>query len=167
MQHHGRRLTTSVKHKGQYGAGPPRLALTSDISLAEAKKVHKAYWNKNWAIKKVAEEQRVRTVDGQMWLQNPINKFWYSLRYEKDIFSTLVQGSASYVFDLWVSIFRRTRSQLTAQFHDEVVLTVKKGSRDKAELLLRSAIDETNARLKLNRELDIDVQFGSRYSEIH
>lgn len=153
----------------QYGAGPPRLALTSDISLAEAKKVHKAYWDKNWAIKKVAEDQRVRTVEGQMWLQNPINKFWYSLRYEKDIFSTLVQGSASYVFDLWVSTFRKTRPQLTGQFHDEVVLCVRKASgvREKAEALLRTAIATVNEQLKLNRELDIDVQFGDRYSEIH
>ena len=151
----------------QYGAGPPRLALTADISLAEAKKVHAAYWKKNWAIKEVAKAQRVRTVKGQMWLQNPINKFWYALRTEKDIFSTLVQGSASYVFDLWVSIFRSHRSQLTAQFHDEVVLTIRKGSQDKATSLLRSAIDETNERLHLNRELGIDVQFGGRYSDIH
>lgn len=151
----------------QYGAGPPRLALTSDISLAEAKKVHKAYWDKNWAIKKVAEDQRIRTVDGQMWLQNPINKFWYSLRYEKDIFSTLVQGSASYVFDRWVSIFRSVRKQLTGQFHDEVVLTVRKGFRDKCEALLRNAIKQLNEELQLNRELGIDVQFGGRYSEIH
>lgn len=153
----------------QYGAGPPRLALTSDISLAEAKKVHAAYWSKNWAIKRVAEDQRVKKINGQMWLQNPINKFWYSLRYEKDIFSTLVQGSASYVFDLWVYTFRLKRPQLTGQFHDEVVLCVKvvDGVREKATSLLRRAIEEVNKQLNLNRELDIDVQFGSRYSEIH
>lgn len=151
----------------QYGAGPPRLALTSDISLAEAKKVHKAYWDKNWAIKKVAKDQRVRTIDGQMWLQNPINKFWYSLRFEKDIFSTLVQGSASYVFDQWVARFRETRSQLTGQFHDEVVLCIRKGFRDKCEKLLRDSIDSLNKELKLNRELGIDVQFGDTYAQIH
>ena len=151
----------------QYGAGPARLALTADIPMKEAKMVHETYWKKNWAIKEVAKNQRVRTVEGQMWLQNPINKFWYSLRYEKDIFSTLVQGSASYVFDLWVATFRATRSQITAQFHDEVVLCVRKGARDKATLLLRKAITETNERLQLNRELDVDVQFGSRYSDIH
>jgi len=41
--------------------------------------VHKAYWDKNWAIKEVAKAQRVRTVKGQMWLFNPINHFWYSV----------------------------------------------------------------------------------------
>lgn len=151
----------------QYGAGPARLALTANISKKEAEKVYNAYWEKNKAIKQVAKDQRVRTIDGQMWLQNPINKFWYSLRFEKDIFSTLVQGSASYVFDLWVSIFRASRKQITGQFHDEVVLTIKVGARDKCEQLLRQSIKKANEILKLNRELDIDVQFGSRYSEIH
>lgn len=151
----------------QYGAGPPRLALTANISEKKAKKVHKAYWDKNWAIKEVAGEQYIKTVKGQMWLKNPINGFYYSLRYEKDIFSTLVQGSASYVFDLWVQEFRKKRPQLTAQFHDEVVLCIKQGFRDKAEKLLRDAIKAVNDNIKLNRELDIDVQFGSRYSDIH
>lgn len=151
----------------QYGAGPPRLALTANIGLKKAEAVHKAYWEKNWAIKAVAKEQRVRTVNGQMWLQNPINGFWYSLRYEKDIFSTLVQGSASYVFDRWVAIFRAKRPQLTAQFHDEVVLCVRLGNRERAEDLLFGAIKQLNEQLKLNRELGIEVQFGQRYSEIH
>ncbi len=151
----------------QYGAGPGRLALTADISLNSAQKVWETYWKKNWAIKKVAEQQIVKTVRGTMWLYNPISKLWYSLRYEKDRFSTLIQGTAAYVFDEWVRLFRSKRPQLTAQFHDEVVLHIKKGFRVQCEKLLRDAIEELNNRLKLNRELGIDVQFGSRYSEIH
>ncbi len=151
----------------QYGAGPPRLALTADISLRKAEQVWKTYWEKNWAIKKVAEQQLVKTINSQMWLYNPISQMWYSLRYEKDKFSTLIQGTASYVFDEWVHIFRSKRPQLTAQFHDEAVLEIKLGFRDKAEKLLRDAIETLNKKLKLNRELGIDVQFGDRYSSIH
>lgn len=151
----------------QYGAGPPRLALTANIPLKKAKQVHEAYWTKNWAIKKVADECVTKTVRGQMWLFNPISRLWYSLRYEKDKFSTLVQGSASYVFDEWVRNFRSKRTQLTAQFHDEVVLNVKKGNREKATTLLKNAINDLNNILKLNRELAVDVQFGDRYSSIH
>lgn len=151
----------------QYLAGVARLALTAGISEKKARVVWEAYWKKNWAIKEVAKHQIVRTVDGQMWLKNPINGFWYSLRFEKDIFSTLVQGSASYVFDLWVQTFRRKRPQLTAQFHDEVVIEVKVGFREKATALLQEAIEETNQLLNLNRRLDVEVQFGNRYSEIH
>jgi hypothetical protein len=162
-----RDMYKSGNYACQYGAGPARLALTASISKKEAERVYNAYWEKNWAIKAVAKEQRVKTISGQMWLQNPINGFWYSLRYEKDIFSTLVQGSASYVFDKWVSIFRSKRPQLTAQFHDEVVLCVRKGNRERATALLFEAMAELNKQLKLNRELGIEVQFGNRYSEIH
>ena len=151
----------------QYGAGPPRLALTADISLQKAEQVWKTYWEKNWAIKKVAEAQKVKTVSGQMWLFNPISGFWYSLRYEKDRFSTLIQGTASFVFDRWVELFRSKRPQLTGQFHDEIIIEIKQGFREKSEALLRNSLKELNDKLKLNRELGIDVQWGQRYSDIH
>src|SRR5690606_26844478 len=154
-------------YASQYGAGPARIALTANISEKEAKKIHTAYWKKNWAIKRVAEDQKVINVDGQMWLLNPINGFYYSLRYEKDVFSTLVQGTASYVFDLWVGYIRSERPQLTAQFHDEVVLEIKKGYREKCSSLIQWAIKQVNSQLKLNRRLDVDIQFSSNYSEIH
>lgn len=151
----------------QYGAMPPRLALTANINLKKAKQVWEAYWKKNWAIKEAAKAQQVRTIKGQMWLVNPVNGFLYSLRHEKDIFSTLVQGTASYVFDKWVENFRKKRPQLTAQFHDEVVIEVKKGFREKATALLQEAIELLNTQLHLNRRLDIDVQFGDHYAAIH
>lgn len=151
----------------QYGAGPPRLALTANITLAKATMVWETYWQKNWAIKEVAKNQIVKKLNGQMWLLNPISNLWYSLRYEKDIFSTLVQGSAAYVFDLWVRYIRSKRSQLTAQFHDEVVLCIKKGYREQSISLLQWAIDQTNSQLNLNRQLSISIQFGDKYSEIH
>lgn len=162
-----RKTFKKTNYTAQYGAGGPRIAISAGVSEREGAKLHKAYWKKNWAIKVVAAEQTIKTLYGQMWLLNPINGFYYSLRYEKDIFSTLVQGSASYVFDLWVQIFRAKRDQLTAQFHDEVVLCLKIGHREECERLLRDSIEEANRQLQLNRKLDIDVQFGKRYSDIH
>lgn len=151
----------------QYQCGVSRLALSIGCSEKDAQKIYDAYWKRNWAIKEVAKAQTVKTVSGQMWLKNPINGFYYSLRYEKDIFSTLVQGSASYVFDMWVREFRKTRDQLTGQFHDEVIICIKQGFEEKARLLLQNAINKVNAILKLNRELAIDIQFGNNYAEIH
>lgn len=49
----------------------------------------------------------------------------------------------------------------------EVILTVKEGNREACEKLLRDAIKATNEELKLNRELDISVDFGKNYSQIH
>ena len=151
----------------QYGAGPPRLVLTCGIPLDQAKKLHKAYWQLNAAITKTADEQLVKEVDGQMWLFNPVSKFWYSLRTLKDRFSTLVQGTASYVFDEWVSIILARRPQLTAQFHDEIVLEIVEGNEEKCKELIENAVTELNQKLKLNRELSVGVDFGKRYSDIH
>ncbi len=152
----------------QYGAYPPRLVLTCGIQLDEAKEVFDAYWKLNWSIKEVAKKQTVKTLeDGEMWQYNPVSGFWYSLRKDNDRFSTLIQGTASYVFDLWVSRVLSVRPQITAQFHDEIVLTVKKGYRDQITEFLQKTITETNLELKLDRRLDIGVQYGDRYSQIH
>ena len=151
----------------QYGAGVPRLVLTANIKKSVAQLVYDSYWKKNWAIKRVAEDQTIKTFGGEKWLLNPINGFWYWLKTEKDAFSTLVQGTASFMFDMWVKIILGKRQQLTGQFHDEFILTIKIGNRDKCTKLIRTAMDELNSMFNLNRELDCDVQFGSRYSEIH
>lgn len=151
----------------QYGAGIARLMITCSIDRAAAARLHAAYWELNWAVKKVASVQVVKTVNDQMWLKNPINGFYYSLREMKDVFSTLVQGTASYVFDMWVQNILEVRPQLTAQFHDEIVLCITEGSEDKASALIDASIQKLNQRLNLNRELGVGTQFSKRYSEIH
>jgi hypothetical protein len=152
----------------QYGAYPPRLIITCGITPDKAKELFEGYWKLNWSIKEVAKQQRVKTLeDGSMWLWNPVSCFWYSLRKDNDRFSTLIQGTASYVFDLWVNKVLQGRQQLTAQFHDEIVLCVKKGYRESIEKYLNDSIAWTNQQLKLNRELGIGIQFGERYSSIH
>lgn len=150
-----------------YGAAGATVARGANMSVEEGNNLVDKYWERNWAVKKVAEVQKVKNCLGGMWLFNPISKFWYSLRSDKDRFSTLNQGSGVYCFDMWIQNFMKNREQLTGQMHDEVILTIKRGNRDTAEKLLRDAIDETNKQLKLNRDLDIDVQFGDSYAEIH
>ncbi len=156
---------------GQYGAYPPRLALTCNISLEKAKELFDGYWELNHSIKQASEAQYIKeiTFSGQdeMWLRNPINGFFYSLRTKNDIFSTLVQGTASYAFDIWVENILDQREQLTAQFHDEVVLCIAEGAENKCTDMIRSALNKTNEKLKLNRELDVGIQYGLRYSDIH
>lgn len=161
------RVANSIEHNGQYGAGAPRIALTGGISFEEARELHRIYWERNWAIKEVAKDCIVKTVNGLMWLYNPVSGFWYYLKYDKDRFSTLVQGTASYCFDVWVGFILEKRKQLTATFHDEGVWTVKKGYQEQCNELMHEAIDKTNELLKLNRQLGIDVKYGDRYSQIH
>lgn len=150
-----------------YGAGAESLSRSLKVSVSEAKGIVDAYRKKNEAIGRIADDCRVKTVRGQKWLYNPVSKFWYSLRHDKDRFSTLNQGTGVFCFDLWIKEFRKRRSQLTGQMHDEVILCIKKGNREICEKMLREAIDSVNKKLNLNRDLDISVQFGDRYSQIH
>lgn len=153
----------------QYGAGAPKISLTTGISLAAAKEVHKAYWKINWGVKAVAEDQKVKTIDDQLWLLNPVNGFYYSLRNEKDIFSTLVQGTGAYCFDVWVGYVLLSYDKLIAQFHDEWVMEVKDTEEEINKLfqIAKDAMEESNIFLQLDRRLDCEVQKGKRYSDIH
>ena len=152
---------------GQYGAGVQRLMVTCGIDRKAAQKLHDAYWKLNWAVKKVESEQVTKEIDGQLWLKNPINGFWYSLRYMKDRVSTTIQGTASYVFDRWLQFILDRRPILIGDFHDEWITQIKEGYEEECTKLVRWAIDKLNDEVKLNKELDISIQYGKRYSEIH
>ena len=151
----------------QYGAGIKTLAKQLGITMKEAKVISEAYWERNWSVKAIADSMVTKEVEGSTWQYNPVSKLWYSLRSDKDKFSTLCQGTGTYLFDMWVGFILKEREQLTANFHDEIILEVKKGNRDKCVKLLENSIQKVNSMLKLNRELQVDVQFGNNYSEIH
>lgn len=156
-----------VNINGQYGAGIPRLMITCVIDKEAATRLFDAYWELNWAVKKVASVQIIKTVKDQMWLLNPINGFYYSLRSKKDVFSTLVQGTASYVFDEWVKLILEKRPQLTASFHDEIILCIRRGFEKQCNDLLEWSIEQLNKNLRLDRELGISIQYGENYGLIH
>lgn len=162
-----RKAYKTVNYSSVYGVGAKKLARELKCSVAKAKDMLEKYWKRNWAVKKVAEDCTTKKVNGQMWLYNPVSKFWYSLRNDKDRFSTLNQGTGVFAFDTWVKFTLQRRKQLTATFHDEQVLEIKQGNREKAIKLLRDAMEDTNNKLKLNIELKCDTAFGPRYSSIH
>ena len=164
----------STNYASQYSAGVNTIARTAGVDLKTAKKLHTGYWKLNWSIKKIAEGTRVKQLsDGSMWQQNPINHFWYALRSDKDRFSTLIQGTGSYILDIWLyNIFKLGKQRglevkLLATMHDELILEIIEEDSDKYRKLLKDAICAVNNQLKLHRDLDCDVQFGINYSEIH
>ena len=87
-----RKLGKIVNFSGIYGAGPPKIALTTGMSIDLAKQLHTTYWSRNKAVKQIAKDAQYKTVRNQMWLWNPVSRMWYYLKKEKDIFSTLNQG---------------------------------------------------------------------------
>lgn len=107
-----------------YGGSPQAISLSAGVDLNTAKKLHEGYWKLNWSVKAIAEEQCViEDSRKQKWLINPINGICYSLRTEKDRFSTLAQGSGSFFFDMWVDriLYKMQETfktkKLTGSFH--------------------------------------------------
>lgn len=154
-------------YSAQYGAGGKKVALTTGVSESKGYEIIEAYWGLNWAIRVVADQLTVKKVNGQMWLWNPVAQLWYSLRHDKDKFSTLCQGTGAYCFDVWIRNVLKRRRQLNATFHDEGVWTIKEGEEETLRQILTDAINETNELLKLNIPLRIDIQFGETYADIH
>jgi DNA polymerase I-like protein with 3'-5' exonuclease and polymerase domains len=172
-----KKLFDSIKvarHKGKatvysatYGVGKEKLARELGIPEYESKALLDAFWGKNWAVREVAKNLRTKTINGQTWVYNPISGFWLSLRYDKDRWSTLNQSSGVYCFDTWVYFLSKRLPDLKFQAHDEVVLEIPKGEREKTSRILNWAIDKTNEKLKLNVKLGISVQYGDTYGQIH
>ena len=150
-----------------YGASGATIARSAGFPEKVGIKLHKAYWARNWSLKKIAEECLVKTSRGLKWLWNPVANLWYYLKADKDRFSTLNQGTGTYIFDMWLKEVMKKREQLTGCFHDEGIWEIKKGFRPQSEKLLRDAVARVNKKLCLNMDMDIDVQWGANYSEIH
>lgn len=150
-----------------YGVGSPKLARQLKITKAKASKLIDTYWGRNWAVRKFSEDAQITTINGEMWVFNPVSKFYYSLRNKKDVFSTINQSTGVFLFDKWISEFLSEREQLTAQFHDEVVLEIKEGSEAACKKLLLDAIQRVNEKISLNVTLSVDIQFGKSYANIH
>lgn len=147
--------------------GAETLARNSGLTINEAKKVLRVYWTRNSAILQVEKDLDVKTLNGQKWLRNPVSGFWYSLRAEKDRFSTLNQGTAVYVFDVWVMYLRQLGVRIAMQYHDEVLFNVQKGAEKVTLDRINKAIELTNNKLKLNIQVACSAQFGMSYADCH
>jgi hypothetical protein len=157
----------TVNFASVYGAGPPKIALTAGMSLKEAKLLHKIYWDRNKSVKQVAEACIVKTIAGKKWLFNPVSRFWYSLRAEKDRFSTLNQGTGVYCFDTYIKYVRRQGIRIALQMHDEILFKTVESNKEVIKWKLNDAIYSVNQEVKLNVPLGISMDFGKNYADCH
>ncbi len=162
-----RKNSKIVNFSATYKIGAEALARNSGFTMKEAKKLLEVYWKRNHAILKVEQALDVKIVNGQRWLKNPLSGYWYSLRNEKDRFSTLNQGTAVYVFDVWVMFLRNLGVRIALQYHDEILFNVKLGIEKEVEGLISKAMQQVNDRLKLNVKVSCSVQFGQNYAAVH
>lgn len=162
-----RYLSKTTNFACVYGAGPPKISKTTGMPLDKAKLLHETYWKRNKAVKLVAKNVRIKTVGSQMWLKNPVSKFWYSLRVEKDAFSTLNQGTGVYCFDSWLRKVRNRGIVVSLQYHDEIMGKLKIEDTEFVRTALNTSIMEVDSEIRLNVPLGVSIDFGSNYSLIH
>jgi len=156
-----------VNYSATYGIGASKLARETGMSLSEAANLLEAFWSRNWSVEAVAKTLEVREVNGSMWLKNPVSGFWYSLRSDKDRFSTLNQGTGVFCFDSWVALCRNNGISTIGQFHDEIIALIEAGQEQETKHVMEKSIKILNEKLSLNVNLGVDAQFGKNYAEIH
>lgn len=154
-----------------YNAYPPKIAETAKISLDEATILFDTYWNRNKAIKEVADSCIIKVINGQRWLYNKLSGLWMYLSAEKDKFSSLNQSSGVYVFDNWIMRVRKKLNPLNihiaAQYHDEMVVWFPKEHVEIVKEILLESMKETNKHLNLNVEITVSIDIGTNYAEVH
>lgn len=160
-----RKKAKVVTYSAVYGVGKAKLARETGMSAKEAGNLLDAYWKRNWAVRKVAQEQFTKEVGGYTWLKNPVSGFWHELRYDKDRWSTTNQSTAVYIFDSWLARARVKGYNGQGQFHDETLASVADESQ--AREALKQGIEMLNRDLKLNVDFGIDVKSGQTYSDVH
>ena len=148
-----------------YGVGATTLSRQTGLPKKEASKLITAYWQRNHAVQKIADDQKIKLVGRETWMLNPVSGFWHNLRSDKDRFSTLNQSTGVYVFDNFVALIKNRGVRVIGQFHDEVIIPTDDATAT-AEAL-KSAATALNQKLKFNVELKIDYSFGNTYADVH
>lgn len=156
-----------VNFSAIYGVGALTLSRNSGIPEKQCKKLLETFWKRNWAIKAFAETLKVKTIEGQKWILNPISKFWYTLRAEKDRFSTVNQSSSVYVFDRWLFYIRQQGLKANFSMHDEWTGNILPNEKEITTTKIKLAIKQVNEELQLNVPIDCSIDYGERYNLVH
>lgn len=160
-----RQKAKNTNFSATYKVGAATLSRNADLKLKEAKQLLNIYWKRNKAILDVEESLQIKEINGQKWLLNPVSGFWYSLRNEKDKFSTLNQGTAVYVFDRFVQQIRKQGIKIAYQCHDEWLANIS--STIDIKTIINTAINNINDILKLNVTIGCSFDLGHNYAECH
>lgn len=161
----------------QFGAGALTVSRAANVPMKVANRLVEAYRGRNWSIESIAKEQKDKRTSYGRFQLNPFNGIWYNLKNDKDKFSTLVQGTGSYVFDLWMLNLLRLRKDkkykmvgsldLLGTWHDEYIGELLESDKEACKQITLDAIMCANENLKLEIPFSVDVQFGDNYSQIH
>ena len=162
-----RAVAKTVNYAATYGAGASKISESASIPLKEAKAVLEAYWDRNWSVKQYAEDRETKEADGKTWVYNPYSKLWLYLTSEHIKFSACNQNAGVKMFDLWIYFMVNEGLKPIAQFHDEVLLCVDEDKAEWAEKTLHQCMENVNNLLGYPIKLEVDVQIGKTYADVH
>lgn len=162
-----RHKAKTTNYASLYQVGADRLSHTLDIPKKEAKALIDAYWRVNFAVKEATNTFQIKQIGEELWILNPVSKFWHNLRKEKDAFSVVNQSTAVFVFNSWVANITKKGYWPILQTHDDLALRVKDGEVPAAKASIKQAMVDLNKQLKLNVPLDCEVQIGDKLSQTH
>jgi len=157
----------STNYSSMYGIGKVKLGKDLKITTKEAEKLIDAYWIKNKCVRIFSESCETKTVNGQLWVKNPLNNYFYSLRGEKDIFSTINQGTGDYIFTLWQHNLMKMGVRLFGGFHDEIITCCKPEDCEETVGKLKKAMELVNKQLNLKVAIGVDYKIGDSYADVH
>lgn len=189
-----RSIAKTINFSSVYGSGIDKKAKLLKSTREFAEKLHNTYWERNKAVKMVEKDRKIKVIYKDqtvkiynskdliemknqkafmdmvdtMWLLNPVSGFWQSLRFFKDIFSTLNQSTAVYVFDCYLKEARKY-FKVQYQVHDEWLTCYKKNKYTQEQVIkiLKKCITRVNDKLKLPIPMDISADFGVNYAQCH
>ncbi len=162
-----RAVAKTVNYAATYGAGASKISESAGIQLREAKNVLETYWERNWSVKQYAEDRETKQADGKTWVYNPYSKLWLYLTSEHIKFSACNQNAGVKMFDLWIYFMINEGLKPIAQFHDEVLLCVDEDKAEWAEKTLHKCMENVNNLLGYPIKLEVDVQVGRTYADVH
>jgi hypothetical protein len=157
----------TTNYSSLYLVGPKTLARTLSISEKEAKALIESYWKIHYAVKEFSESLIHKEVDGQLWVYNPMSKFWMAGRSVRSNFSLINQSSAVYCFNMWVWNITKLGLWPIAQTHDDLVIRCLAGDVEKTKGILNQAMVNLNKQLKLNVEVACEIEVGDNFAETH
>ena len=150
-----------------YGSAPATLARNTGITEKLARQVHTAYWKINQSVIDFTESLVTKEVNGQLWLLNPVNNYWYFLRALKDKFSLVNQSLGNIVFTTWLKYCRSLGLISNWTMHDEFTINCFPEEIEENKIKIQKAMDMTNEELKLNVKISCDIQTGLNYAQTH
>ena len=156
-----------------FGAGVKKLSNILECKENMARKLHKIWWNDKKPVlqlKKqleIASEMRfprfIKGLDGRKVF----------IRNKKDLVNTLIQSAGSIVNkNITVFIDDMIReseidANLVLNYHDEVNYEIKKADINQLKDIINKAIYKVNNKFNFKVPMEMDVQIGNNWAEVH